>query len=66
MLGGNPLSDIRQSDTVERVVLGGRLYDAATLDRLWPDPEPREPYWWERGEDGRLLLMPAGTASGGR
>jgi imidazolonepropionase-like amidohydrolase len=58
ILGGDPLGDLRQTDSVERVVLGGRLYDAATLDRLWPDPAPREPYWWQRGADGRLLLAP--------
>jgi imidazolonepropionase-like amidohydrolase len=63
ILGGDPLADIRQSDRVERVVLGGRLYDAATLDRLWPDPLPRAPYWWQRGGDGRLLLAP-GRAAG--
>jgi imidazolonepropionase-like amidohydrolase/Tol biopolymer transport system component len=63
ILGGDPLADIRRSDGVERVVLGGRLYDAATLDRLWPDPAPRAPYWWQRGGDGRLLLAP-GRAAG--
>jgi len=66
VLGGDALADLRQTDSVERVVLGGRLYDAATLDRLWPDPAPRQPYWWERGEDGRLLLAPDRAAAAGR
>jgi imidazolonepropionase-like amidohydrolase len=58
ILGSDPLADLRRSRDVEQVVLGGRLYDAATLDRLWPDPEPRQPYFWQRGDDGRLLLAP--------
>jgi hypothetical protein len=48
VLDGNPLEDIRQSRTVRYVVLDGRLYDAATMDRLAPDPAPRPAFWWER------------------
>ncbi|MGD2113716.1 MAG: amidohydrolase family protein [Acidobacteriota bacterium] len=60
VLSENPLDDLRASRTVETVVLGGRVYDAATLDQVAPEERPREPFFWERGDDGRLLVNPAG------
>lgn len=61
VLSENPLEDLRASRTVETVVLGGRVYDAATLDQVAPEKRPRAPFFWERGEDGRLLVAPAGS-----
>lgn len=37
---GDPLRDIRQSERVAWVVLGGALYVAPTLARLAPSPAP--------------------------
>jgi len=48
ILGSDPLADIRNSRDVLWVVKNGVLYDAATMDRAWPDPAPREPLLWER------------------
>ena len=48
VLTGNPLEDIRQSRTVELVVLDGYVYDAATLNRLAPHERERPPFFWER------------------
>jgi len=48
VLGGNPLSDIRQTEQVEQVMLNGRLYDAATLNEIGNHPRGRPPLWWER------------------
>jgi len=59
VLAENPLEDLRKSESVELVVVGGRVYDAATLDQLIPEQRSREPFFWERGEDGRLLSVPA-------
>jgi imidazolonepropionase-like amidohydrolase len=48
VLGGNPLTDIRQTERVEQVMLNGRLYDAATLNEIGNHPRGRPPLWWER------------------
>jgi imidazolonepropionase-like amidohydrolase len=48
VLDGDPLEDVENTRTARYVVLNGRLYDAATLNRLAPEPAQREPYWWQR------------------
>jgi imidazolonepropionase-like amidohydrolase/Tol biopolymer transport system component len=48
VLERDPLADIRDSRTVSRVMLNGRLYDADTLDELLPRRRPRGSFWWER------------------
>ena len=58
ILAKDPLIDIRHSESVETVILNGRVYDAARLDQIYPDPKVREPFFFERGPDGRLLLAP--------
>jgi len=47
ILTGNPLENIRNTETVETVVLGGRAYDAATLNEVVTGTAQRAPYWWE-------------------
>ena len=37
---GDPLADISQSENIELVMLGGRLYDAMTLDQQQPTIKP--------------------------
>jgi imidazolonepropionase-like amidohydrolase len=51
VLTDNPLENIRNSDHVERVMLNGRLYDAATLNEQVTGTRRRQPYFWE-GRDG--------------
>jgi imidazolonepropionase-like amidohydrolase len=36
VLAKNPLEDLRQSATMEKVMKGGLLYDAWTMDEVWP------------------------------
>jgi len=48
VLDRDPLADVRDSESVSRVMLNGRLHDAATLDEVLPRPRPRGPFWWER------------------
>ena len=45
---GNPLADIRQSQTVRMVMVNGRLYDAATLNQVAPTTQERPKLYWER------------------
>ncbi len=48
ILDANPLDDIRNTNTVDRVMQNGRIYDADTMDQVWPEQKPLEPLWfWE-------------------
>ncbi len=46
-LSADPSQDIRKSDSIEQVMLGGRLYDAKTLNEVGTGTATRQPYWWE-------------------
>lgn len=47
ILDADPSVDIANSDTIARVMLGGRLYDAKTLNEVETGTGQRLPYWWE-------------------
>jgi imidazolonepropionase-like amidohydrolase/Tol biopolymer transport system component len=51
VLDADPTADIRNSDKVHRVMLGGRLYDPATMDEVATGTAKRPPYWWEGGSN---------------
>ena len=42
----NPLTNIRNTNSVRYVMKNGRLYDAATLDQISPVPEKLTKLWW--------------------
>lgn len=46
VLSGNPLTDIRNTTTAHYVMKDGILYDAATLDEIWPEKRPFGPCPW--------------------
>lgn len=46
VLNSNPLDDIRNTADLQYVIKAGTLYDAATLDELWPNPRPYGGYRW--------------------
>ena len=50
VLDANPLEDIRNSDHISKVMLNGRLYDAATLNEEVTGSRRRQPYFWENGQ----------------
>lgn len=70
VLDANPLDNIRNTNTVSMVMKNGRLYDADTLDEVWPRQVTAGPFYWQRhvhpeteagiGKDRRA------TPSGGR
>jgi imidazolonepropionase-like amidohydrolase/Tol biopolymer transport system component len=66
VLSADPLADIRNSEQVVQVMLGGRLYDAATMDQLAPVAAKRPPHWWVAGDgsDGRASSAGAGWRDG--
>ena len=47
VLDADPTADIRNSDKVAQVMLGGRLYDAKTLNEVSTGTARRGPYFWE-------------------
>ncbi|MES2755252.1 MAG: amidohydrolase family protein, partial [Pseudomonadota bacterium] len=47
VLDADPTVDIRNSDKVNRVMLGGRLYDPTTMNEVVTGTRVRAPYWWE-------------------
>ncbi|MBT3676813.1 MAG: amidohydrolase family protein [Candidatus Marinimicrobia bacterium] len=48
ILGKNPLKNIQNSDSVEMVMINGRLYDAATMNEVVTGNAKRKPLWWEK------------------
>lgn len=47
VLDTNPLDDIRNTAALRYVMKNGRLYEAETLNEIWPLREQLEPqYWW--------------------
>ena len=52
VLDRNPLDNIRNSESVNLIVLNGRVYDAKTLNEVGNHPRPRKPFWWERPVTG--------------
>jgi hypothetical protein len=46
VLDQNPLTDIRNSNSVRYVMKNGRLYDGNTLDEVWPRVKPLPRQWW--------------------
>ncbi|TKD50421.1 amidohydrolase family protein [Sphingomonas baiyangensis] len=47
VLDADPTADIRNSDKIARVVLGGRMYDARTMNEVETGDARRMPYWWQ-------------------
>ncbi len=66
VLNADPTIDIRNSDKVDKVMLGGRLYDAATLSEVATGTYTRKPYWWEgaAGANGSGARLTSGHGHG--
>jgi len=47
VIDGDPLKDIRTSANVMYTMKNGVLYDAATMDELWPAKKPLGKFFWE-------------------
>ena len=57
VLEKNPLEDIRRTESIRWTVLGGRLFDARSLDELGPPVQKRRPFWFE-GLDVQVRELP--------
>jgi hypothetical protein len=47
VLDEDPLVDIHNTWTTHYVMKNGRLYDASTLDEIYPNPASRPRQWWQ-------------------
>ena len=50
VLDKNPLSDIKNTTTIRFVMRDGHLYDANTLDEVWPKQKKLGYTWWTDGK----------------
>jgi imidazolonepropionase-like amidohydrolase len=48
ILDRNPLENIRNSESINMVVLNGRVLDGKTLNEVGEGGKLRLPFWWER------------------
>jgi Tol biopolymer transport system component len=46
VLNSSPLDDIKNTLDMKYVMKGGNLYDAMSLDEIWPKAVPFGPYYW--------------------
>lgn len=46
VLNSNPLENIKSTIDMKYVMKGGKLYDAMSLDEVWPKTTPFGPYYW--------------------
>jgi cytosine/adenosine deaminase-related metal-dependent hydrolase len=62
VLDANPLDDIRNTAKARYVVKNGVVYDAATLDEIWPTARKFPTSIWARDEQERdkLRITPRG------
>jgi len=47
ILNKNPLDNIENTNTIEMVMINGRLYDANTMNEIGNRPKERKAFWWE-------------------
>jgi imidazolonepropionase-like amidohydrolase/Tol biopolymer transport system component len=57
VLDRNPLEDIRNSESIAYTMVGGRLYDARTMNEIGNHPRTRKKFWFET--DGNQGWSPA-------
>ncbi len=53
VLNANPLENIRNTLNLRYVMKGGVLYDAGTLDEVWPTQRPFGSYYWVEDDELR-------------
>lgn len=50
VLDADPLADIRNTESLEYVMKNGELFEADTLDQVYPEQQPLpEQWWWTTG-----------------
>jgi imidazolonepropionase-like amidohydrolase/Tol biopolymer transport system component len=52
VLDRNPLDNLRNTKSLKYVMKNGRLYDANTLDEVWPRQKKAGPFYWQESQGG--------------
>ncbi len=66
ILSADPTANIRDTDKIESVMLGARLYDAKTLNEVATGTSRRRAYWWEAEAPGNATGSGAASGSASR
>ena len=61
ILEGNPLDDIRNTNTIRQVMMNGRLYDGDTMDEVWPQARPAPAESWREAPPTPLAGIKGGA-----
>jgi imidazolonepropionase-like amidohydrolase len=48
VLDRNPLENVRNTESINMVMLNGRLYEGKALNEIGNRPRTRAKFWWER------------------
>jgi imidazolonepropionase-like amidohydrolase len=48
VMDSNPLDDITHTNSINRVMVNGVLYDAETLAQQWPEKQDLPIAWWQK------------------
>ena len=65
ILNSNPLENIRNTTDMRFVMKGGILYEADSLDEIWPRNQPFGPYYWVDDDALRQDSRPVSWWNGG-
>jgi Tol biopolymer transport system component/imidazolonepropionase-like amidohydrolase len=60
LVQGNPLADLSRSENVAYTMINGRLFNAASMDQVAPDPQERDEFFFQR--PGGDTIHPATAA----
>ncbi|KAA9130905.1 amidohydrolase family protein [Marinihelvus fidelis] len=61
IIDGNPLDDLRRSEYVHATMINGRLFEAETMNQVWPAAVKRQPFFWEL--EGGDTVHPSAAAA---
>lgn len=56
IMNSNPLENLRNTNTIYRVMKNGRLYDGNTLDQVYPEMKKAGPYEWTQDNPESMPL----------
>lgn len=63
VLEKNPLEDIFHSESIQWVMINGRLYEAETLNEIGHTPKKRSPFYWEKAGHNDAFIWSEDTQS---
>jgi adenine deaminase len=56
VLDGDPLADIRNTNSVRYTMVNGRLYDSYTINEIGNYDRPRDKFYWEVGHTKNIAV----------